>query len=255
MQFQSLGSCEAALAEFVFYSKAHAAANPGQWGYTPALNQVLPNAPAAAAAALPLECQWVVELEFGMVASAAGSPLALAALLAVLPGWASHVSRANAAFQDCAQELDDMVGESRANWPATAPRCRALAISAYTSHRLQHSDLVLPVPATHAFAMVSTYRLTKQDTYPSFCWRTAYRSLADCFGPACDGAESLSLIMGRLLSATPSTDLSASLNARVMLLLSHLDTALATSCSWWQGPPLGEVSEPALAPPYGPQQP
>ena len=233
MQFVSLGSCEAALAEFVFYSKAHAAANPGQWGYTPALNQVLPNAPAAAAAALPLECRWFVELEFGMVASAAGSSLALAALLAVLPGWTSHVSRANAAFQDCAQELDDMVGESRANWPATVPRRRALAISAYASHRLQHSDLVLPVPATHAFAMVSTYRLTKQEAYPSFYemgWRTAYRALADCFGPACDGAESISLV-GRLLSATPSTDLSASLNARVKLLLPHLDTALLRTAS------------------------
>ena len=201
MQFTSLGSLDAAVAEVVRCAKAHMATDPNQWGMTPALIQVLPAAPAPVAAALPVECQWFVHLEFGMVCSSAGSPLSLAAILAVLPGWASYVSRATATFQDCAQEFDDMVGETRATW--TTPRRRALAIAAYVGHRLQAPDLVLPVLSTHAFAMVSIYRLAKQDAYAPFFemgWRSAYPSLALCFGSACDGAEALSLApLGRAL--------------------------------------------------------
>ena len=110
--------------------------------------------------------------------------------------------------------------ESRTTWAATVPRRRALAVAAYVSHRLQSSDLILPVMGMQVFTMVSIYRLSKQDAYASFFemgWRMAYASLADCFELACAGVlEAISLV-GRLLSAAPSTDLSSSLDARVKL--------------------------------------
>eukprot|EP00966_Prymnesium_polylepis_P304411 7033033-Prymnesium_polylepis.1 len=63
-----------------------------------------------------------------MGCSATGSPLALAALISVLLGWCSHVSRAQPAFQNAATELYDMVGEPRgAGWPGAPARRQALA--------------------------------------------------------------------------------------------------------------------------------
>eukprot|EP00966_Prymnesium_polylepis_P269655 6229105-Prymnesium_polylepis.1 len=67
-----------------------------------------------------------------MGCNATGSPLVLAALVSVLPGWCSHASRAQLAFQDAAAELYDMVGESRgAGWPATPARRQALAVASH----------------------------------------------------------------------------------------------------------------------------
>ena len=115
-----------------------------------------------------------------------------------------------------------------AAWAASTPRRQALAIAAHVSHRLQSVDLILPVPAVRSFATASLYRLSRVDAFPSFFeegWRSAYRSLSLLFGPTCDGAEALRLV-GRLLSAAPSPDPTASLDARVRLLLPHLDTAV-----------------------------
>ena len=178
---------------------------------------------------MPAECAWFMQLDFSMGCSSTGSPLVLAALVSVLPGWCSHLSRAQPIFQDAATELYDMVGESRgAAWAGAPPRRQALAIASHVSQRLQAIELILPVSAVRAFAAASLYRLSRMDAFPAFFeggWQSAYPSLLSLFGAACDGGEALRLV-GRLLSAAPSPDPTASLDARVRLLLSHLDTAV-----------------------------
>ena len=174
-----------------------------------------------------------MHLEFSMGSSASGGPLTLVALRSVLPGWCSHVSRALPAFQDAASELYEMVGESRAAWAGATPRRHALAIAAHVSQRLQSVELLLPVPADRAFAAASLYRLSRIDAFPSFFeegWQSAYQALALLFGASCDSAEALRLV-GRLLSAAPSPDPTSSLDARVRLLLPHLDTAVLRGAS------------------------
>ena len=202
---------------------------------------------------MPAECAWFMQLDFSMGSNATGSPLVLAALISVLPGWCSHVSRAQPAFQDAATELYDMVGESRgAGWPGAPPRRQALAVASHVSQRLQAIELILPVSAVRAFSAASLYRLSRVDAFPAFLagalpaggqysrvesspaffeggWKSAYPSLS-LFSAACDGSEALRLA-GRLLSAAPSPDLTASLDARVRLLLSHLDTAVLRGAS------------------------
>ena len=228
LTFDNLGSLEAALARFVQVSRPLAMQSPAAWELGPAQFQALPPPPAAFAA-LPVEAEWFMHLEFSMGATASGAPLALVAIRAVLSGWCSHVSRALPAFQDAASEFYDMVGESRgAAWLALTPRRQALAISAHVSHRLQSVELLLPVPAVRSFATASLYRLSRVEAFPSFFeegWRSAYRALALLFVATCDGAEALRLV-GRLLAAAPSPDPTSSLDARVRLLLPHLDTAV-----------------------------
>ena len=118
------------------YAREHAQSNPASWVLTAAQLQTLPAVPAAAPA-LPAHAEWFLHLEFGMALDQSGSPLTLAALLAVLPGWCSHLGRAGMAFEDSATELNDMVELSRPNWAATAPRRRALAVAAHVCQRLQ----------------------------------------------------------------------------------------------------------------------
>ena len=222
LSFVVLGSLELALSAFTVAAYRDSLQNPNTWVINAAGVQALPNAPAATAP-LPAECLYLPSVEFEMVTHE-GRLLPLAALLAVLPGWSSHVSRALPAFQDAASELDDMVGESRMNWVGLAPRRRALAIVAHMDQRLQSYDLILPAENNRGFANAAYYRLTKSDAYPSFFergWRSAYPSLAALFGNLCDGAEALRLT-GRLLAAPPAADESSSLNARVGPLLPHL---------------------------------
>merc|ERR1711965_206579 len=119
--------------------------SPADWQLDAATLQTLPATPAAAAA-LPPEAEWFMHLEFSMGAPSSGSPLVIAAIRSVLPGWCSHVSRALPAFQDAASELFEMVGESRASWATTTPRRQALAIAAHVSQRVQSIELILPVP-------------------------------------------------------------------------------------------------------------
>ena len=97
----------------------------------------------------------------------------------------------------------------------------------------QAVELILPVPSARAFSAASLYRLSRVDAFPVFFeegWQSAYPSLLSLFGAACDGSEALRLA-GRLLSAAPSPDPTASLDARVRLLLSHLDTAVLRGAS------------------------
>jgi hypothetical protein len=71
------------------------------------------------------------------------------------------------------------------------------------------------------------------NAFPSFFeggWTSAYLALVTLFGPTCDSSEALRLV-GRLLSAAPSPDPTASLDARVRLLLPHLDTAVLRTAS------------------------
>ena len=233
LSFSALGSLEAALAEFVRVGRAQAMQSPAAWQLGAANFQALPPPPPAAAALLP-EAEWFLHLEFSMGASSSGCPLALVAIRSVLPGWCSHVSRALPAFQDSASELFDMVGESRgATWLAATPRRHALAIAAHVGQRLQSVELILPVPSVRAFATASLYRLSRVDAFPSFFeegWQSAYPSLAALFGPTCDSSEALRLV-GRLLAAAPSPDPTSSLDARVRLLLPHLDTAVLRGAS------------------------
>ena len=231
LKFDVLGSASAALAEFVRVGRALAMQAPAAWQLGPANFQALPPPPAAFV--LPPEAEWFMHLEFSMGATASGSPLALVALRSVLPGWSSHVSSAQPAFQDAASELYEMVGESRATWAAATSRRHALAIAAHVSQRLQSVELLLPVPAVRAFAAASLYRLSRIDAFPSFFeegWQSAYQALSSLFGPTCDSAEALRLV-GRLLAAAPSPDPTASLDARVRLLLPHLDTAVLRGAS------------------------
>lgn len=232
MAFTVIGSVEGALAAFVRYAREHAQSNPASWVLAAAQLQALPAVPAAAPA-LPAPAEWFLHLEFGMALDQSGSPLTLAALLAVLPGWCSHLGRAGMAFEDSATELNDMVELSRPNWAATAPRRRALAVAAHVCQRLQSFELVLPALPNFAFASASLYRLSRDEAYCQFfkvAWRSAYRSLALLFGPVCDGATALQLT-GRLLAASPSADPTASLDASVTLLLAHLDTPVLRTAS------------------------
>ena len=101
LTFTVLGSFDLALAAFVRYAREHAQQNPASWVLSAASFQVLPAVPAAAPA-LPLEVQWLQALEYGMAINSAGQAVGVAAILAVLPGWCSHQSRALAVLQDCA---------------------------------------------------------------------------------------------------------------------------------------------------------
>ena len=122
LSFSAVGSLEAALAHFVSTARELAMRNTAAWTLGPAQLQSLPAAPGGGAV-VPAECAWFMQLDFSMGCSSAGSPLVLAALISVLPGWCSHLSRAQPAFQDAATELYDMVGESRgATWPGAPPR-------------------------------------------------------------------------------------------------------------------------------------
>ena len=143
LAFASLGSVAAALAEFVRVGRMLAMQTPAAWELGAAQFQALPNAPAAAPA-LPPEAEWFLHLEFSMGATASACPLALVAVRSVLPGWCSHISRGQPAFQDAASELFEMVGESRATWATATPRRQALAIAAHVSQRLQSVELILP---------------------------------------------------------------------------------------------------------------
>ena len=228
LAFSDVGSLEAALAQFVSAARELAMRDAAAWTLGPAQLQALPAAPEGGAS-VPAECAWFMQLDFSMCSNATGSPLVLAALLSVLPGWCSHVSRAQPAFQDAAAELYDMVGDSRgAGWPATPVRRQALAVASHVGQRLQAIELILPVPSARAFSAASLYRLSRVDAFPVLFeggWKSAYPSLLSLFSAACDGSEALRLA-GRLLSAAPSPDPTASLDARVRLLLSHLDTAV-----------------------------
>ena len=166
MAFTVIGSVEGALAAFVRYAREHAQSNPASWVLTAAQLQTLPAVPAAAPA-LPAPAEWFLHLEFGMALDQSGSPLTLAALLAVLPGWCSHLGRAGMAFEDSATELNDMVEASRPNWAATAPRRRALAIAAHGRgvQPVFHGRMALRVPLAGA-----TF-------WPSLRWR--HRASAD----------------------------------------------------------------------------
>ena len=232
LPFTVLGSLDLALAAFVRFAREHSQKNPTAWVLTPACLQILPATPVAAAA-LPPEVQWLQFLEYGMAVNASGQAIGVAAVLSVLPGWCSHLSRALQVLHDCATELDDMVGEQRPGWAAAPTRRHALAIAAHVSQRLQFIELILPVEPSRAFAAASLYRLSKLDAYPAFFeggWRSAYPALALLYGTACDGAEALRLT-GRLLAVTPSPDPTASLNAQVRPLLPHLDTAIMRGAS------------------------
>ena len=82
MAFTVIGSVEGALAAFVRYAREHAQSNPASWVLAAAQLQALPAVPAAAPA-LPAPAEWFLHLEFGMALDQSGSPLTLAALLAV----------------------------------------------------------------------------------------------------------------------------------------------------------------------------
>ena len=90
-------SLDEAIPAFIQSAQNHAQANPAQWVFTAAMSQTLPAIPGGFAT-LPSECEWFTSIDFSMAMSAARSPLALAAIISVLPGWSSHLSRATPAF-------------------------------------------------------------------------------------------------------------------------------------------------------------
>ena len=152
----------------------------------------------------------------------------LAALLAILPGWASHLGRDLPHFQDAASELYDIAGTNRANWAATPPRRQALAVAATVAQLAPPPKLTVAVPPANAFAFAALYRLTRDQALPSYfelAWRRAYPGLRGLMGPSCSSTDALQLA-GRLLAAPPSESGLDSLAARVHLLLPHLDTAV-----------------------------
>ena len=131
-------------------------------------------------------------------------------------------------FQDACTELFDIAGASRANWAATPPRRQALAVAATVSQLAPPVKLTIAVPPENAFSFAALYRLTKDQALPSYFelgWRRAYPGLSGLMGASCNSAEALRLT-GRLLAAPPSESGLDSLSARVLLLLSHLDTAV-----------------------------
>ena len=73
LTFDNLGSLEAALARFVQVSRPLAMQSPAAWELGPAQFQALPPPPAAFAA-LPVEAEWFMHLEFSMGATTSGAP-------------------------------------------------------------------------------------------------------------------------------------------------------------------------------------
>jgi hypothetical protein len=118
LDFSVRGSPEGALAAFSEFCMVQVQTNPIAWTVHAANIQALPAVPAGAPA-LPAGSEWFLHLEFGMGRKATGSLLPLSAILAVLPGWPSHLGRGAMPFQDASGELFDIAGSNRAiPWPA-----------------------------------------------------------------------------------------------------------------------------------------
>ena len=146
LDFSSRGSLGAALAFFVEFCAGKVQLNATLWTLTPAYVQNLPAVPAGHVA-LPSEVEFVVHLEVGMARKPSGSMHPLAATLAILPGWPSHLGRDTPHFQDACAELFDVAGSNRANWAATPPRRQALAVAATIAQLAPPVKLTIPRPA------------------------------------------------------------------------------------------------------------
>ena len=225
LSFQPLTSLKTALAELVRVAGPLAQANPAAW--TLGLPELQP-LPPHTGAAVPAAYTWLAEITYGMLSTMDGAPRGAAVVCALSSARMTPAGRRTNDFKDAMDEVADVVEAARPGWSAKAARPKAMAAASVLMQKVSTMPVHLITCCTgpRAYDLAVSLRYTAQDAFPSYFamgWQAAYPALAALVLPSTESASALAFA-GRLLGETPSPAALDSLEAKVKVLLPHLNT-------------------------------
>ena len=218
-------SRECALAEIVRVALPLSQAARPAWTLGPASLQTLP---AHQGAAVPAALGWTTEMKYGMLSTMEGAPRGVAIWCAMSPSRMTSAGRRQVEFTDVFDELSELAEVTRPGWNTKADRLKAVGLASILMQKLTPLPIHLVgcCVGNRAYDLATLFRFPAADAFSGYFamgWKAGYPSLTKLVGVTLDSAQALALA-GRLLGETPSPAALDALEAKILVLLPHLDT-------------------------------
>ena len=168
------------------------------------------------------------EMKFGMLSTMEGAPRGVAIWCAMSPARMTSAGRRLVEYTDVFDELSELAESTRPGWSAKPDRLKAVGLASILMQKLASLPLHLvgSCSGNRAYDLATLFRFSAADAFSGYFamgWKAGYPSLTRLVGSASESSQALALA-GRLLGETPSPAALDALEAKILVLLPHLDT-------------------------------